>query len=65
MRYLTLSAAVLAAIASLTTPAFAEGEHKIVDEPLELTIQMNHARYPRYQEDWPVEKRHYSKNRTN
>jgi hypothetical protein len=30
MRYLTLSAAVLAAIASLTTPAFAEGEHKIV-----------------------------------
>lgn len=28
---------------------------RIVDEPLELTIQMNHARYPVYDEAWPVE----------
>ena len=56
MRYLTLSAAVVAAIATMSTPAaFAEGDHKIVDDKLELTIQMNHKRYPRYLEEWPVE----------
>ena len=56
MRYLTLTAAITAALAvTATNPAFAEGDHKIVDEPLELRIQMNHKRYPRYMEDWPVE----------
>ena len=51
----TLSAALLAGSA-MTMPALAEGHLQIVDEPLELTIQMNHARYPRYEADWPVEK---------
>ena len=57
MRYLKLTAAILAATAiTATAPAFADGHgHKIVDEPLELSIQMNHKRYPRYKEDWPVE----------
>ncbi len=54
MRYLTLASALLAATA-MTAPAMAEGDHKIVDEPLELRIQMNHKRYPRYDESWPVE----------
>ncbi|MEL6125941.1 MAG: extracellular solute-binding protein [Pseudomonadota bacterium] len=54
MRHLTLTAALLTGTA-IATPALADGHLKIVDEPLELTIQMNHARYPRYQEDWPVE----------
>ncbi|MEM7488155.1 MAG: extracellular solute-binding protein [Pseudomonadota bacterium] len=57
MRRTTLTAALLAAT-SLTTfaaPAAANGEHLITEEPLELTIQMNHARYPVYKEDWPVE----------
>ncbi len=54
MRYMTLASALLAATA-MTAPASADDHLKIVDEPLELTIQMNHARYPRYKEDWPVE----------
>ncbi|WP_179381099.1 type 2 periplasmic-binding domain-containing protein [Jannaschia marina] len=54
MRRLTLAAALLAGT-SLAGPASAEESQRIVEEPLELTIQMNHARYPRYQEDWPVE----------
>ena len=54
MRYLTLASALLAATA-ITAPAAADDHLKIVDEPLELRIQMNHARYPRYKEDWPVE----------
>ncbi len=54
MRYMTLTAA-LATATALTAPAFADGHLKIVDEPLELTIQMNHARYPVYDETWPVE----------
>ena len=28
----------------------------IMEVGFELTIQMNHARYPRYREDWPIEK---------
>jgi len=56
MRYLTLSAAILAATTAMTAaPVMAEGDFKIVDKPLELKIQMNHKRYPRYMEDWPVE----------
>ncbi|MEM7045566.1 MAG: sugar ABC transporter permease, partial [Pseudomonadota bacterium] len=51
---MTLASALLAATA-MTAPASADDHLKIVDEPLELTIQMNHARYPRYKEDWPVE----------
>lgn len=54
MRYLTLVSTLLMGTA-ISTPAFADGHLKIVDEPLELTIQMNHARYPRYLEDFPVE----------
>lgn len=55
MRKFTITAALMAGTAITSTPAFAEGEHRIVDEPLELTIQMNHARYPVYDETWPVE----------
>ena len=55
MRKFTLTTALMAGTALTSAPAFAEGEHRIVDEPLELTIQMNHARYPVYDENWPVE----------
>ena len=57
MKKLLLSTAIAAAMAT-TTPLLADhhGKLKIVDgDPLELTIQMNHARYPVYKEDWPVE----------
>jgi putative aldouronate transport system substrate-binding protein len=55
MKKLMLTAALLASTA-MATPALADGHLKIVDgDPLELTIQMNHARYPVYKEDWPVE----------
>ena len=54
MRRLSLVATLLAGSA-ISTAATADGHLKIVDEPLELTIQMNHARYPVYEEDWPVE----------
>ncbi|AKS46659.1 carbohydrate ABC transporter substrate-binding protein, CUT1 family [Octadecabacter temperatus] len=54
MRKLTLTSALLAGTA-MAAPAFADGHLLIVDEPLELTIQMNHVRYPTYIEDWPVE----------
>ena len=54
MRLRTL---VLSAFAStvISPVAVAEDSYKIVDKPLELSIQMNHARYPLYREDWPVE----------
>ena len=57
MRYLKLTAAILAATAiTATAPAFADGHgHKIVDEPLELSIQMNHKRYPRYVPSEPAQ----------
>jgi len=54
MRKLSLVAALLTGSA-IATPALADGHLRIVDEPLELTIQMNHRAYPVYQEDWPVE----------
>jgi len=55
MRKLSLATALLAGSA-ITTPVFADGHLKIVQgDPLELTIQMNHARYPVYEEEWPVE----------
>ncbi len=54
MRKLTMLSAILASTA-MTMPAFADGHLRIVEEPLELTIQMNHARYPNYDENWPVE----------
>lgn len=60
MTRLTPLAALLTgtAIGSLTlgVSAVADDSLRIVDEPLELTIQMNHARYPVYDENWPVEK---------
>lgn len=43
------------ASATLSSIATADDHLPIVDEPLELTIQMNHARYPVYKEEWPVE----------
>ena len=54
MRLRTL---VLSAFAStvISPVAVADDSYKIVDKPLELSIQMNHARYPLYREDWPVE----------
>ncbi|MEJ6402659.1 sugar ABC transporter permease [Yoonia sp. 2307UL14-13] len=54
MHKLGLTAVLLAGTA-LATPLWADGHLRIVDEPLELTIQMNHARYPIYDENWPVE----------
>ncbi len=54
MRQLSLTAAVLAGT-TVATPALSDNHLRIVDEPLELTIQMNHARYPVYDENWPVE----------
>ncbi|MEM8656992.1 MAG: hypothetical protein AAGF22_02755, partial [Pseudomonadota bacterium] len=54
MRTLTLTAALLLGT-TLNAPVLANDHLRIVDEPLELTIQMNHARYPTYKEDWPVE----------
>lgn len=55
MRKLSLGA-VLLACSAITTPVLADGHLQIVEgDPLELTIQMNHARYPVYEESWPVE----------
>jgi len=55
MRKFTMTAAILASTA-LSTPSLADGHLQIVEgDPLELTIQMNHARYPVYEESWPVE----------
>ncbi len=54
MRKLSLMAALLAGSA-MSTPVLADGHLQIADEPLELTIQMNHRAYPIYEEDWPVE----------
>lgn len=58
MRTLSITTALLMGTTLATTlgaPAFADGHLKITDEPLELSIQMNHARYPVYEESWPVE----------
>jgi len=55
MRLLVLTTAIAAGMVS-TTPTLANDSLKIVEgDPLELSIQMNHARYPVYEEDWPVE----------
>lgn len=54
MRNLTV-ASVLLLSSGLTAPALADGHFWIVDEPLELTVQMNHKRYAVYKEDQPVE----------
>lgn len=47
MRKLTLATAILTTTA-LTAPAFAQEEHRIVDEPLELTIHMHWPRAQGY-----------------
>lgn len=59
MRKLSIAAAVMAASLTATGgPALADGHGmKIVDEPLNLTIHMHHKRYPKYDENWPVEKK--------
>ncbi len=54
MQKFTMTAALLLTT-GLAAPAFADGHLQIVDEPLTLTIQMNHKRYPVYDENWPVE----------
>jgi len=55
MRKHLLTTAIAASLVS-TTPVLADSNLQIVEgDPLELTIQMNHARYPVYEEDWPVE----------
>ncbi len=55
MHRLTLTSVILASTA-ISAPVFADGHLQIVEgAPLELTIQMNHARYPIYEESWPVE----------
>lgn len=51
----TLLTTAIVASAVLGSVANAQEDYKIVDEPLELSIQMNHKRYPVYEEDWPVE----------
>ena len=57
MRILTLTAAVLATTALTgVTPALANDDLKIVDEPLELTVHIHHVRSTAYDENWPVEK---------
>lgn len=56
MRKLSLIAA-LSSTTMLAAPALAqESDHKIVDEPLELTIHMHWPRSQGYQNDYPVEK---------
>jgi len=52
LRYLVTAMLTTSVVSS---GAMADESHKIVDEPLELSIQMNHKRYPVYKEDWPVE----------
>ncbi len=55
MRKLLLSSAIAAGMVA-ATPTVAQDHLKIVEgDPLELTVQMNHARYPVYEESWPVE----------
>ena len=55
MRKLTPLAALVAGTV-FGMPALAQDDLRIVDKDLDLTIQMNHARYPVYDEQWPVEK---------
>ncbi|GGH52800.1 extracellular solute-binding protein [Frigidibacter albus] len=55
MRNLTLTLAILGTTA-LTAPAWAQDAHKIVDEPLELTIHMHWPRSQGYDETYPVER---------
>ncbi|MDV7143216.1 extracellular solute-binding protein [Tropicimonas sp. TH_r6] len=57
MRNLTKLTAVALATSAMTSvaPVWAEGDHLISDEPLELTVHMHHKRYTKYDEDWPVE----------
>ncbi len=56
MKRITPLLAAMFGSSLLGVTAHAQDEYRIVDEPLELTIQMNHARYPVYDEEWPVEK---------
>lgn len=56
MKLKILLLAMLASSAMTSTSiVLADEQYKIADKPLELTIQMNHKRYPVYKEDWPVE----------
>ncbi|MHA3979844.1 extracellular solute-binding protein [Halovulum sp. GXIMD14794] len=56
MRRLSIAAA-LSTTTMLAAPALAqEADHKIVDEPLELTIHMHWPRSQGYNNDYPVEK---------
>jgi|TARA_B100001105_G_scaffold240319_1_gene218875 putative aldouronate transport system substrate-binding protein len=55
MLKITATAALIFTGTAFVNTALAAGEHMIVSAPLELTIQMNHKRYPVYNEQWPVE----------
>ena len=50
-----LLSTVLTAPAWIIAPAMADGNLKIVDKPLELTIHLHWPRKQRYDESWPVE----------
>jgi putative aldouronate transport system substrate-binding protein len=54
MKKLNAAAAVLAGVL-VGGSATADDHLRIVDDELTLSIQMNHKRYPVYQESWPVE----------
>lgn len=54
MQKSTIATLILSA-ATVISPAMAETEHRISEEPIELTIHMHAKQYPGYQEDWPVE----------
>ena len=56
MKIRSLMLAMFASSALTTGVVSADDDqYKISDKPLELSIQMNHKRYPVYKEDWPVE----------
>ncbi|MCG8334431.1 MAG: extracellular solute-binding protein [Proteobacteria bacterium] len=54
MQKLTFSVLLLASLMVAPT-ALADSPLQIVKKPLKLSVQLNHARYPRYKESWPVE----------
>ncbi len=56
MRTMKLATLALATTAMTSTaPAFADGDHKISDAPMELTVHLHGKRYQSYDESWPVE----------
>ncbi len=56
MRKISLTLAILGTT-SMTTPAFAQDDMKIVDAPTDMTIHFHWARGQGYDENYPVEKK--------